>query len=124
VARRKKMLVRRKLLSPRSFLVEESRASVAVTVAWMLTLLITGIALVLAGIIFLVTQTVPLSPIASRNLASLEGLLTITAAITGLLCLVLTVVVYRVRQTPPPISITVAAVIAGILPMALLFLLS
>jgi hypothetical protein len=124
LARRKKMLIRRKLLSPRSLLVEESRASVAVTVAWMLTLLISGIALFVAGIIFVVTQTVALAPVASRNLAALEGLLTIIAAITGLLCLVLTVVVYRVRREPPPIAITVAAVIAGVLPMALLVFLS
>jgi len=124
LARRKKMLVRQKLLSPRSLLVEESRASVAVTVAWMLTLLVSVLALLVAAIIFFVTQTVALAPAASRQLAALEGLMTITAAITGVLCLVLTAAVYRVRREPPPIAITVAAVIAGVLPMALLFFLS
>ncbi len=118
------MLVRRKLLSPRALLVEESRASVAVTVAWMLTLFVSGLGLLVAGIAFLVTQSFSLSPEVSKNLGRLSALMTVVAATTGLLCLVLTVAVYRVRRDPPPLAITVTAVILSVLPITLLILLA
>jgi hypothetical protein len=117
------MVERRKLLSPRALLGEESRASVAVTVAWMLTLFISGVALVIALVCLLVAQRAALSQEAMRNVRVLSNLMILIAALTGLLCLVLTVTVYRVRRDPPPIAITVAAVVLSVLPLALLLLL-
>jgi hypothetical protein len=124
VARRKKMQIRRKLLSPRSLLVEESRGSVAVTVAWMLTLFLSGVALLIAGLAFVAALSFTLAPAVEKNVVRLAGLMTLIAAVTGLLCLVLTVVVYRVRRDPPPIAITVAAVVVGVFPISLLLFLA
>jgi hypothetical protein len=124
VSRRKKMLVRRKLLSPRALLVEESRGSVAVTVAWMLTLFLTSVALLIAGVSFFAVQFLTFAPAIERNVSRLAGLMTLIAAVTGLVCLVLTVSVYRVRRDPPPIVITVAAVVVSVFPISLLLFLA
>ena len=112
------MVVRRRLLSPRAMFAEEPRASVAVTVSWMLTLLVTAVALVMALIFYLASQGMALPPKSAILLRSLAGLMLLSAALTGVLCLVLTVVVYRVRRDPPPISITVAAVFVSCFPLA------
>lgn len=117
------MVAGRKLLSPRALLVEESRASVAVTVAWMLMMLVCGLALLMASVLSGLTQWMSLSQEAKRGLALLSNLGLLIALITGPLCLVLTVVVFRVRRDRPPLAITVAAVILGVLPVILAMLL-
>jgi hypothetical protein len=118
------MVARRPLLSPRALFVEESRGSVAVTVSWMLTLLATTAALLAAIILFLCSQWLDLPPKSAMLLRALSGLMLTSAIVTGLLCLVLTVAVYRVRRDPPPISITVAAVFVSCLPLATMLLLA
>jgi hypothetical protein len=129
VGRRKKMVVRRPLLSPRalsgnSSAGEESRSSVAVTVSWMLTLLATAGAMIVAVVCFFLSRSLQLSPQQAEGFGLLGGVMTVVSAVTGLLCLVLTVVVYRVRRDRPPISITVAAVFVSCLPLATMLLLA
>ena len=124
MARRKKMVIRRKLLSPRALLVEESRASVAFTVSWMLTVMATCAALLVAAISAFVPRDAGLAPDLARFLGMLPGLMMMIAAVTGLLCLVLTVAVHRIRREAPPKAITVLAVFVGILPLATMLLLT
>lgn len=124
MARRKKLVVRRELLSPRALLGEEPRGSVAVTVSWMLTLLATGGALLIGAATFLLAHSLEIPRQQNNLLLILPGLMLISAAVTGVLCLLLTVVVYRVRRDPPPIAITVAAVFVGCLPLATILVLS
>jgi len=98
----------------------EDRASVALTVAWMLAALATLIAtaVVLFGE-FLLWQFPPQSDDA-QPFAFVPDLFLLVATATGMLCLVLTPVVYRVRQDPPPRSIAALAVVAGLLPLAII----
>ena len=42
------------------------------------------------------------------------------AIATGLITLILTAAVYRFRRTPPPATFTAAAIVLGLLPLALL----
>ncbi|WP_425619229.1 hypothetical protein NA78x_002967 [Anatilimnocola sp. NA78] len=116
------MLIRRPLLSPRLLLEQESRASIAVTVAWMLTILATTGSLIAAGICVLLRRSVELAPEPAKVLAILPGVFTFIAATTGIACLLLTVVVYRVRRDRPPTSITFVAVLVGLLPIATMLL--
>lgn len=118
------MVVRRPLLSPRALAGEESRGSVAVTVSWMLTLLATTGGMIVAVVCFFLSRSLQLSPQQAEVFGLLAGVMTIVAALTGLLCLILTVVVYRVRRDRPPISITVAAVFVSCLPLATMLLLA
>jgi hypothetical protein len=118
------MIVRRRLLSPRALLAEEPRVSVAVTVCWMLTLLATGAALVISLVCFLCSLGLELPPKSEVLFRALAGMLLMTAALTGVLCLGLTIVVYRVRRDPPPVPITVAAVFVSTLPIATMLLLA
>jgi hypothetical protein len=80
--------------------------------------------LLIAGVAFIAVQSLAFSPAVASAVSGLSGLMIVIAAVTGLLCLVLTVAVYRVRRDPPPLAITVAAVIVGVLPLTLLFLLA
>lgn len=118
------MVVRRQLLSPRALLVEESRASVAVTVAWMLTMFATAIALAVALLVFVAARWWQLTADPRNPVNFLPGMMMVSAAATGLLCLVLTVAVYRVRRDRPPVAITVVAVFVSCLPLATMLLLS
>lgn len=118
------MLVRRPLLSPRAILGEESRGSVAITVSWMLTLFATSGALLLAAISFLLARWLQIPARPASVFTMLPGLMTVIAAVTGILCLVLTLAVYRVRRDSPPIAITVAAVFVSIVPLATILLLA
>lgn len=118
------MVIRRPLLSPRAIAGEESRGSVAVTVSWMLTLLATAGGMLVAVICFSLSQSLQMTPQQVEVMGLLSAVMTIVAAATGFLCLVLTVVVYRVRRDPPPIAITVAAVFVSCLPLATMLLLA
>lgn len=124
MGRRKKMVIRRPLLSPRAIAGEESRGSVAVTVSWMLTLLATAGGMITAVICFFLSNSLQMTPQQAEVMALLSAVMTIVSAATGFLCLVLTVVVYRVRRDPPPIAITVAAVFVSCLPLATMLLLA
>lgn len=125
MGRAKKMVVRRPLLSPRALAAsDESRASLAVTVGWMLTLLATAGAGLLAIVAYFFAHSEQLAPQSARLFSVFSGGMLVSANVTGILCLVLTVVVYYVRRDPPPISITVAAVFVSTLPLATMLLLA
>ena len=78
----------------------ESRAAVAMTVAWMLTCMSTAAGTAVALGLRIV-------------------MLLAVAVFTGVLCLLFTPLTYRVRRTPPPRSIAIAAVQIGLAPLAL-----
>ena len=118
------MVERQPLLSPRATEVQESRASIATTVSWMLTILVTAGALLLAGVFFWMSRAEQLAPQSARLLSLLSGTMMLTSAITGLLCLVMTVAVYRIRRDRPPLAITVTAVFVSSLPLATMLLLA
>ncbi len=52
----------------------------------------------------------------------LARLLHFGSLVAGVVCLVLTVVVLRIRRAPPPRSITILAVIVAVLPILAAFL--
>jgi hypothetical protein len=95
----------------------ESRAAVAVTVAWMLTCMSTAAGTAVALALRVVMQFAPGG--GRQPLASVAGMLLAVAALTGVLCLLFTPLTYRVRQTPPPRSIAIAAVLIGLAPLAI-----
>jgi hypothetical protein len=95
---------------------DESRAAVALTVAWMLTLLSTAAALVVAGAAWGLMLAFPPPAGQGHPLGLFPGTLTFVAAATGALCLILTFVATRVRKSPAPLAITIAAVLIGAAP--------
>jgi len=118
------MLIRRPLLSPRSLLEQEPRGSIAVTVGWMLTILATAGSMIAAGLFLWIRRSFVFAPEPAKVLAILPGVFTFIAATTGIVCLVLTVAVYRVRRDRPPASITFVAVLVGLLPIVTMLLLA
>jgi len=50
---------------------------------------------------------------------SLPGLLLFMALVTGLVCLLLTPLVYRFRRVPPPTVITVWALVVSVTPLVI-----
>src|SRR5690349_14066953 len=110
------MVIRRPLLSPRPIAGEESVGSTAAPVHWMLTVRAPAGGMLVAVICFFLSRSLQMTPQQAEVMALLSAVMTIVAAATGFLCLVLTVVVYRVRRDPPPIAITVTAVFVSCLP--------
>ena len=95
----------------------ESRAAVATTVGWMLTVMSTLAGLFVAAAIGGLVLLAPAPPWEEHPLAALAGLMLLVSAATGVVSLALTVLAYRVRQTPPPRAITIAAVLIGLTPL-------
>lgn len=95
------------------------RAADATTVAWMLSLLATLIAelLALAGVILV--AIVPQKEESPGLLNMIPGSLGFTALVTGGVCLVLTPIVRRLRGAPSPLAIEITAVVAGGIPWLL-----
>jgi len=83
----------------------------------MLTLMSTTVALALALIASGVVLMIPVAEGRTHPLAFMPNLLIFVAGMTGLLCLVLTLVAHRVRATPPPRAITIAAALIGVAPL-------
>lgn len=100
----------------------EDRASVAVTVAWMLTVLCAAGAEILAGIGYAVVIMGP-TPGQVHPLAPFPGLMLLIAVITGIVSLVLTPIVYLVQRGAIPRAITTVAMIVGLLPLVTITLL-
>ena len=53
-------------------------------------------------------------------LLAVAGVLLFVALATGALCLAFTPLAFRVRKSPPPRAIAIAAVLIGVLPLATL----
>ena len=98
----------------------ESRAAVALTVAWMLTCLSTAVGLVVVVALRLMMAGFPVAPGGVHPLGQMASVMLFVTVATGALCLAFTPLATRVRQTPPPRSITVAAVVIGLLPIVVI----
>ena len=94
----------------------ESRQSVAVTVAWMLSLLVTLAAEVIAIPATIIAKANPQPLGEGLNTAHLGDLFLFVSLVTGLMTVGLVPLVYRVRAVPPPQAIMVVALVAGAVP--------
>ena len=94
----------------------ESRASVAVTVAWMLALLATLAAEVIAIPATIISRLNPQPLGEGVTTAHIAELFLFLALVSGLLSAGLVPVVYRVRTIPPPRAIVIAALVAAAVP--------
>lgn len=118
--KRKKKRPRRELTATeRDPVTGEDRRGEAVTVGWMLTMLATAVADVLAFAAWLVVPI--LSGQGDARLMVLPRLMLLIAATTGVVCILLTPVVYRFRYEPPPPPITLFGVVASVAPVLTLF---
>ena len=110
--------------SPRETLVEQgdrdTRLAEALTVAWMLALMATLAAELLGLIGWLILAKQGGTAAAPALVGMIPIVLFFISLVTGLSCLVLGVVVRKVRTDPPPRAIWRTAVIAGILPWVML----
>ena len=82
----------------------------------MLSMMTTLGAEVLGGLLLVVTT---LGTSAPASLLALSNLMLFIAAVTGVICLSLTPLVYRFRRTPPPTGVTVLAVTVAVVPLAI-----
>lgn len=91
----------------------ESRQSIAVTVAWMLSLLVTLAAEAIAIPATIMAKANPQPLGEGITTAHVADLFLFVSLITGLMTVGLVPLVYRVRAVPPPQAIAVAALVAG-----------
>lgn len=107
-------MTKRKLKKkPRSVAPAESKASDAITVAWMLCV-VTGLICDVGAIIVRWT----LSGYSDNvNLQVLFALLAFSALVAGTLSLCLLPVVLKTRRVPPPPGIVVFAIVVGVMPL-------
>ena len=97
----------------------EDRTVLALTVAWMLAALCS----LAAELILLVVIAIEQWTLADDQASGLQmaaGALLLAAVVTGVLCLVLTPLVWRMRPDTPPWPIMAGAILVGILPLATL----
>lgn len=84
----------------------------------------TVVGMAVVGLVYLGMAAAPVAEGGAHPLARLGGVMLFVAIATGVLALVLTPLAYRVRVVPPPRAITIAAVLIGLLPLAVLVLLA
>ena len=51
------------------------------------------------------------------NLAMLPRLMLFTGVVSGIVCLILAPISWRIRQVPPPRSVTIVAIVIGVTPL-------
>lgn len=95
----------------------ENRGIEALTVAWMLTMLATLMAELCAYAGWIFFAVVTRSEEWSAEFLALPGLLQFSALVTGLICLILGVIVYRLRPVTPPRSVGITAFGISLLPV-------
>jgi hypothetical protein len=95
----------------------ESRGAVALTVAWMLSCTSTAVAMLVVAGLWLLSFVFPFAGPRAHPLVVVAGMLLFVALATGLLCLLFTPLAYRVRQTAPPRTVAVVAVLIGLSPL-------
>jgi hypothetical protein len=108
-------LKKRKSKAPVTELPDESRAAEAVTVAWMLSVMVA----VVCELGWLATRWWIAAQPTAEMVAALGELLFFSALITGTMALVLVPVVLRSRSELPPRGITFFALVVGVLPLAI-----
>lgn len=116
---KKKSKSRRGQRDATSTVAAEERTSLVATVFWMLCVLATLGAEATALMSWLLARHWPPAA-SSAPLRAFAGMMWFSALVSGLLVLVMTVVVYRVRKDKPPRAITVLAVVVGLVPLAIL----
>ncbi len=94
---------------------KESPKTAALTTMWMVTILTA-----LACEIAFIASAIVAHGRDSNVFAMLSLVLLFAALVTGLLGLLLTPAVLRMRRPPPPRAITILALIVGIAPLAIL----
>jgi hypothetical protein len=102
----------------------ETRGAVALTIAWMLTCMSTAAATLIVVGTRLLLAAVPAAARDAHPLTTIGGVILLVAVTTGGLCLLLTPLVYRARRSSPPQPITVAAILIGVAPLALMVVLA
>ena len=95
----------------------ESRAAVALTVAWMLNCLATAVGLAVVLALQLVMFGFPVAAGGMHPLEQMAAVMLFVAVVTGALCLAFTPLALRIRKTSPPRSVTIAALVIGALPI-------
>jgi hypothetical protein len=103
---------------------QETRSAVALTVVWMLTCMSTAVGMFVVVAFRLLMLAFPVAAGAQHPFARIASVLLFAALITGVLCLALTPLAYRVRATRPPRAVTIGAVLVGLSPIVLLAVLS
>ena len=101
----------------------ETRAAVAVTVAWMLTCMSTAVGMFVVLAFRLLMMAFPVVAGARHPFHRISSVLLFVAVITGALCLALTPLAHRVRARQPPRTVTIVAVAIGLSPIVLLIVL-
>jgi hypothetical protein len=102
----------------------ESRAAVALTVAWMLTCMSTAVAMLVVSTLRLLIVAYPVPAGGIHPLARIAGVLLFVGLATGALCLLFTPLVHRARGVAPPRAITIGAILIGLSPMVMLIVLT
>jgi hypothetical protein len=102
----------------------ESRAAVALTVAWMLACTSTAVAMLVVLALRLLMIAFPVAAGGVHPVAHIAGVLLFVAMMTGALCLGFTPLTYRIRHAPPPRAITIAAILIGLSPIVMLIVLA
>lgn len=100
----------------------ESRSAVAVTVAWMLSLLVTLAAELIAIPAAIIARINPPPPGQGLSLHHVADLFLFVSLVTGLICAGFVPLVYRVRAAPPPRAIVITALVAGAIPLVTIFI--
>lgn len=96
---------------------DESRAAEAITVAWMLALIATLAAEVVAFVGWALVALANHGADVPAQVRMVLGLLLATSALTGIVCLALIPAVYRLRRAAPPRAVTIAAVAISSVPI-------
>lgn len=96
----------------------ESRAAEAVTVAWMMSVMMTLFCGGAAALLWLAVQNAESHP----NAVLFGRLLHFSAIVTALTSLALACVALKMRRVPPPKSVTIMAMIVATLPILAAFL--
>src|SRR4029079_6041818 len=102
----------------------ESPPAVALTIAWMLSCMSTAVGMLTVLALRLLMLAFPVAQGGDHPLGRISSVFLFVALVTGLVCLGLTPLVYRVRKAPPPAPITVGAVLIGVAPIVLLIVLN
>jgi hypothetical protein len=97
----------------------ETRAAVALTVAWMLTCMSTAVGSATV-LVLRVLMAATVGGGGRHPLATVAEMLLAVAAFTGLLCLLFTPLTLRIRRSQPPRSIVICAVLIGLAPLAMI----
>jgi hypothetical protein len=120
MSRRKKKKRSNQRRSKRETQPVEARQAEFVTVAWMLAMLAT----LSAEVVGIIARLVMIAESVTAPLQMLSGTMLIVAFVSGVVTLVLTPVVLRIRKVAPPRPIIAAACVIGVIPVATLVMIA